>query len=100
MKSETLKKRLEKRYNGSKAIKAYTIVKDLIDGTNKSYMVKDNTIRPVITSGTGRFKTNLDYTDDTKRLLSLLGVKYIQGNDAPRGGLTGNYIKVITKIER
>ncbi len=100
MKAETLKNRLEKRYSGSKTAKAYTIIKDLIFGTNKTYMVNDYTIRPVHTSGTKRFTSNLDYTSDVKSLLTLLGVKYKSGNDAPRGGLTGNFIIVLTKIER
>lgn len=33
-----------------------------------------------------------------RALLDRLGVKYEKGNDAPRGGLTGNYIRIITKI--
>lgn len=100
MKVETLSKRLEKRYSGSKTAKAYQIVKDLINGTNKTYMVNDNIIRPVRTTGSGRFTSNLDYTSDVKNLLTKLGIKYKSGNDAPRGGLTGNYIAVQTKIVR
>ena len=100
MKAETLKKRLEKRYKGSKTTKAYAIVKDLIFGTNNTFMVNGYTIRPVSTSGSGRFTANLDYTADTESLLTLLGVKFKSGNDAPRGGLTGNYITILTRIER
>ena len=58
MKATTLKNRLEKRYNGSKNSKAYQIVKDLINGTNKTYMVYGKVIRPCSTSGTGRFTIN------------------------------------------
>ena len=100
MKAETLQKRLDSRYKGSKTAKAYQIVKDLINGTRKTYMVNDYTIRPVNTSGRGRFTSNMDYTKDTENLLKLLGLKFKSGNDAPRGGLTGNYIVVLTKIER
>ncbi len=100
MKTETLNKRLEKRYNGSKTSKAYRIVKDLINGTNKTFAIeRKNLIRPVDTSGAGRFTSNLDYTNDVEKLLALLGVKYESGNDAPRGGKTGNFIKVLTKID-
>ena len=99
MKATTLKNRLDRKYNGSKTSKAYQIVKDLINGTKETYMVFDSTIRPCKTSGSGRFTTNMDYTMETKRLLTLLGIKFKSGNDAPRGGFTGNYITVLTKIE-
>lgn len=100
MKAETLQKRLDNRYKGSKAAKEYQIVKDLINGTNKTYMVHNSTIRPVKTTGRGLFTHNLDYTSYTERLLKLLSLKFKRGNDAPRGGLSGNYIVVLTKIER
>ena len=99
MKATTLKNRLDRKYNGSKTSKAYQIVKDLIDETKKTYMVAGCTIRPCKTSGSGRFITNKDYTRDVEILLTLLGIKFKSGNDAPRGGLTGNYITVLTKIE-
>ena len=98
MKATTLQKRLDNRYEGSKNTIAYKIVTDVINKTNNSYRVWENTIRPVTTSGSGRFTTNLDYTRDVENLLDLIGVKYISGNDAPRGGATGNFIKIITKI--
>ena len=100
MKATTLQKRLDNRYKGSKNTIAYKIVTDVINKTNKSYRVFwENTIRPVTTSGSGRFTTNLDYTRDVENLLDLIGVKYTSGNDAPRGGATGNFIKIITKID-
>jgi len=99
MKTLTLKKRLQSRYAGSKTSKAYTIVNDVVNGTNKTYMVYGNMIRPCHTSGSGRFCSNLDYTKSTEDLLALIGVKFESGNDAARGGLTGNFIKIITKIE-
>jgi len=98
MKTKTLKTRLEKRFTGSKTSIAYKIVLDLIDNTGNSYCVFGNTIRPCYTSGSGRFTTNLDYTNNVTSLLDLLGVKYITGNDSPRGGKTGNFIKVTTKL--
>ena len=99
MKATTVQKRLEKRYIGSKNSKAYQIVKDLINGTNNTYMVYGDLIRPCSTSGRGRFTTNMDYTKETRSLLMLLGIKFDSGNDSPRGGLTGNYIKILTKID-
>ena len=99
MKTTTLQNRLEKRYNGSKNSKAYQIVKDLINGTNKTYMVFGNLIRPCSTSGSRRFTSNLDYTREVRSLLMLLGINFEGGNDSPRGGLTGNFFKILTKID-
>jgi len=97
MKTETLKNRFAK-FNGSKNSKAYQIVRDWIERTNKTYMVFNNHIYPCHTSGRGRYTTNLDYTDDVKAILDFLKIRYIANNDSPRGGLTGNYIHIITKI--
>ena len=101
MKASTISARLAKRYTGSKSTIAYRIVKDIINGTNDTFTIrKDGTIRPCYTSGTGRFTSNQDHTASTMELLNLIGLKYTSGNDAPRGGATGQWIKVATKIER
>ena len=98
MKATTLQKRLEKRYTGAKNCKAYQVAQDLINDTRNTYMIHGRRIRPVSTSGSGRFTSNLDYTSQIEGILELLGVKFTSGNDAARGGLTGNFIKIITKI--
>jgi len=90
MTTETLLKRVEKRFNGSKSSFAYKATQSVIEG--------ERLIRPCHTSGSGRFTSNLDYTDDVVELLSLVGIKYEIGNDSPRGGKTGNFIKIVTKI--
>lgn len=46
------------------------------------------------TSGSGRFTSNLDSTDTTIAALRALGLTFKTGNDAPRGGLTGNWIEL------
>lgn len=100
MQATTLKNRLAKRYTGSKTAIAYKVLTDLTEGTNKTYMIEDGKIiRPVYVSGSKRFASNQDHTYAISNLLDLLGVKFESGNDAPRGGLTGNYIKILTKIE-
>lgn len=98
MKKETLNTRLEKIENLSRGSKAYQIVKALINGEH-IFGIRGNMIRPCHTSGTGHFCTNLDYTEGVKNLLNKIGVKYVAGNDSPRGGKPGNYIKIITKIQ-
>jgi len=103
MQATTLKNRLSKRFTGSKTSVAYKVMVDLVENTNKTYMLTDvlfgsKTIRPVYVSGSKRFASNQDHTYAISKLLDLLGIKYESGNDAPRGGLTGNYIKILTKI--
>ena len=51
-------------------------------------------IRTCHTSGSGRFTSNLDSTDATIQALKALGLTFNCGNDAPRGGLTGNWIEL------
>lgn len=99
MKATTLQTRLEKRFTGSKTSKAYQVVKDLISNTNKTYMLNEKRIRPVYVSGSKRFTSNQDHTKAIESILTLLGVKFESGNDASRGGLTGNFIDIKTKIE-
>jgi hypothetical protein len=95
MKLTTITKRMEALVNESshrslKGTVAYRMVNNAI--------ATGELIRPCYTSGSGRFTTNLDYTSDVIRLLTNLGLKYADGNDAPRGGKPGNWIKIITKI--
>jgi hypothetical protein len=98
MKATTLKKRLDKILT-SKSAMSYRIAADVVNGTNKTYMIFGNIIRPCKTSGRGRFTTNLNYTSTTKYILTEIGVKFESGNDAPRGSETGNWIKILTKIK-
>lgn len=101
MKTTTLNNRLAKIYTGSKNAKHYQIVRDVIDGTNKTYTMRENgIIRPDYTSGSGRFTKNVQNGPAVMALLERIGVKFEAGNDAVRGGITGNYIKIKTKIER
>ena len=86
----TLTKRLAIRFNGAKNSFAYKAIQSVIEG--------EMILRTCHTSGSGRFTSNLDYTSDVVELLSLLGVKFEQGNDSPRGGKTGNFVKINTKI--
>ena len=55
-------------------------------------------IRPVYSTGSGRYTRSVDLTYEIKDILNKIGVEYIDGNDAPRGGKLGNYIKIISKL--
>lgn len=90
MKAATILKRLEKLASEKRVNKTSSAYKLIVSVCQTGNAV----IRPCWTSGKGRYCSNLDYTADTRCLLEMLRVGYEFGNDAPRGGLTGNYIKI------
>ena len=55
---------------------------------------KNNLIRTCWTSGSGRFTKNHDHHEMTKRMCRALKLSYVEGNDSPRGGLTGQFVKL------
>lgn len=100
MKQSTLLKRLKKAAVPAASVSA-RIVRYLCGvrtSATVGYVDDKGLIRPCFSTGRGRFIHNVDHTLEVCFLLERLGLKYEKGNDAPRGGLTGNYIKVITKI--
>lgn len=88
MKKETIVKRLSKS-SVNKTTIAYKLLKAWLESDD------NHLIRPCHTSGRGRFCKNLDYTRELESLLAELRVRYLVGNDSPRGGKTGNYIKIL-----
>lgn len=74
----------------------------------KQLLTTGEVIRPCWTSGRGRYTSNQDYTFDVRFVLQNAGLKcdhaesddFIIGNDAPKGGKTGNYIKLTAKGRR
>lgn len=97
MKITTANARLAK-LNLNKNTNAYRIVSDIINGTNNSYRIQNGLIRPCYTSGSGRYSQNAGSVKEVTEILDALKIKYITGNDSPRGGHTGNWIKIATKI--
>lgn len=101
MKTSTAVKNLYKLTEKSSKSSAYLKIKQtkgwnlIMDALKRG----TNMIRPCSISGVGRFAKNMDYTSDVCRLLDAAKIKYRKGNDAPRGGLTGNYI-VLTHINK
>ncbi|MEE0974136.1 MAG: hypothetical protein UH853_00315 [Muribaculaceae bacterium] len=88
MKKETIQKRLS-RTQINKNSSEYRL---LTEWLNK----EDNPlIRPCWVSGSGRYIKNNDYTYATTLLLRSLRVRFEVGNDAPRGGKSGNFIKIL-----
>lgn len=71
--------------NNIKVKKEWSLIMDALNNGR-------NTIRPCYTSGRGRFCKNMDYTREVAELLKKANIKFVEGNDAPRGGKEGNYI--------
>lgn len=102
MKATTLNARIERAVKAGKFTrnsKACKVLQELTGMHKRTGMIYGGLIRPVYVSGRGRFVKNMDYTADICRALDACGLKYETGNDAPRGGACGNFIKVLTKIE-
>lgn len=50
-------------------------------------------------TGTGRWSTAVDNTDAVAAILAAHGIRTVRGNDAPRGGVTGAWVRVATLDE-
>jgi len=55
-------------------------------------------VRTCHTSGSGRFTSNIDSHAATVEGLTKLGLKFKQGNDAAKGGKTGQWVALAEKI--
>ena len=67
----------------------------------KLLLAKGERVYTCHTSGKGRFTSNLDYTQRTVAALQIAGLElskdFRAGNDAPRGGHTGNYVELTVR---
>jgi hypothetical protein len=101
MKHSTFKNRTRKF---SKASKGYQFAELILKGETLRSWEKAGKFYTCHTSGRGRITINLDYTDDTIKVLEAAGLKknvdFIVDNDSPRGGLTGNYVQLTSKGKR
>jgi len=90
MKLITFEKRTKEN---SKSSNGYGYAKELLITKKRVYTCH--------TSGSGRFTTNIDRTDDTIKILQNAGLKlkvdFITGNDSPRGGKPGNFVELTSK---
>jgi hypothetical protein len=73
--------------NFNRGTKAYQLAMQAIEfpGTK---------ISTCYTSGSGRYTSNQDHHFATKTILNKLDVQFTEGNDAPRGGKTGQWVMV------
>ena len=93
MKKETLQERIEKNlYTKSGTLmKKYEDVIDIL-------LHPDRKFRPCCWTNKGR--SLRDYRMNVTEGLRLIGIDFDEGNDAPRGGLNGNYIVLTSKGKR
>lgn len=95
MKKSTLAKRIERGHFRGVALE---VLKELA-GIKNYYRIKtDGKIRPAGYTGRGRFISKFDHSDSIIDALNACKLKFVFGNDAPRGGVSGKYIIVKTKL--
>jgi phosphatidylinositol kinase/protein kinase (PI-3 family) len=88
-----LAKRIEKLVSSKEISKNSLVYRWVSD-------LKSNEIlRPVFSQGsTWKHSSLIDKTNELTVVLRKLGVEYVTGNDAVRGGKTGYFVKITTKI--
>lgn len=93
--STTLVKKIQKLVDAKKLNKnslVYGWLNNLIEGQKE--------FRPVFTQGSSwKHSSLIDKTSEFESVLRLLKIEFTKGNDAPRGGKTGAFIKITTKIK-
>lgn len=67
-------------------------------------MLKDlqtgSVLRPVYSQGSSwKHSTLVDKSTELESILGLLKIEFSTGNDSPRGGKTGYFVKINTKIK-
>ena len=93
-KSTTLAKRIEK------LVKLKELNKSSLVYSWISNLQSNDILRPVFSQGsTWKYSSLVDKTTELTDILKKLGVEFITGNDAIRGGKTGYFVKITTKIK-
>ncbi len=71
----------------------YQWVNEMINGKTE--------FRPVYSQGSSwKNSTLFDRRNEFSALLTALKINYVSGNDAPKGGKTGAFVKITTKIKQ
>lgn len=80
-------------------IEKLNFAKNSIVGNMVKNMKTGDKLRPVYSSGSSwKYSTLNDYRAELERTLNKLGIAFETGNDAARGGKTGYYVLITTKI--
>ncbi len=65
-----------------------------------SNLKSNDTLRPVFSQGSSwKHSSLVDKTIELTTVLRKLGIEFTTGNDAPKVGKTGYYVKITTKIK-
>lgn len=92
-KSTTLAKRIEKLV-AAKELNKNSLVYGWV-----SALTSNEVLRPVFSQGsTWKYSSLVDKSNELITVLRKLGVEFVTGNDAARGGKTGYFVKITTKI--
>ena len=73
--------------------KSGSLRKDVANAIHSSRIIGSK-IYPKYYTGSGRYINLKDYSFHIIQILKMKGYKFEQGNDAPRGGKEGDFIKV------
>ena len=85
-------KKLAKLGISKKSI-VYGWINELIEGRKE--------FRPVYSQGSSWKHSSLfDRRVEFTTILKAMGIEFVSGNDAPKGGKTGAFIKITTKIRK
>jgi hypothetical protein len=88
-----------KRTALNKRILKLKLASNSIIGNMIADLKKGDRLRPVYSQGsTWKYSSLIDKSGELKSTLNFLGINYTIGNDSPRGGKTGYYIEILTKI--
>ena len=80
-------------------IEKLNFAKNSIVGNMIKNLNTGDKLRPVYsTGGSWRFSSLKDYRSELEKNLIDLGISFETGNDATRGGRTGYYVQITTKI--
>lgn len=89
-----LNKRIEKLI-ASKELRKTSLVYGWVND-----LKSNDTLRPVFSQGSSWNSSSLvDKTIELTTVLRKLGIEFSTGNDAPKGGKTGYFVKINTKIK-
>jgi hypothetical protein len=89
MKTSTLSKRIAKL-----DLRKNTLVYGMINN-----LATNDILRPVFSQGSSwKHSSLVDKSQELIAVLTILKLKFETGNDAPRGGQTGYFVKIITKL--
>ena len=92
-KRTALNARIEKLI-GNKELRRNSLVYAWVCGIRKGHV-----LRPVFSQGRSwKHSSLIDKSDELELILTKLKISFTSGNDAPRGGKTGYFIKIDTKI--